>query len=88
MSSYTVESVLFSLQSDPGFMERFKSDPEAAIRDYPLTEKERRDILNWNVRAMSEAGVSDMLLMVSFSAIHGQQAMPDYMRRMNMPAGA
>jgi hypothetical protein len=88
VSSYTVESVLYSLGSNPGLMEQFRSDPEAAIRSYPLTEKERRDILGWNVRAISESGVSDLLLMNTFIAIHGPQSVPDYMRRMNTPAGA
>ncbi|WP_374526998.1 hypothetical protein [Novosphingobium sp.] len=85
MSSYTIESILFSLQSDPDFMARFKADPEASIRDYPLRDDERQAILDWDVRAMSDAGVSAMLLMVAFTALNGQQAMPDYMRRMNMP---
>jgi hypothetical protein len=88
VSSYAIESFLYSLASNPGLMEQFRSDPEAAIRGYPLTDKERGDILRWNVRTLSQSGVSDLLLLNAFLAIHGMQAVPDYLRRMNTPAGA
>lgn len=83
MSSYTVEGILFSLQSDPAFLEDFNADAEALLAGYPLTAQERQDILHWNVRALSERGVSDMLLMVAFTAVNGQKAMPEYLRRQN-----
>lgn len=86
MSSYTVEGIMFGLQSDPGFLERFKEDPVKAIESYPLSAQERQDVLDWNVRAMSDSGVSNMLLMVAFTAIYGQEGIPEYLRRMNAPA--
>lgn len=85
MSSYTVEGIMFSLQSNPGFLARFKADPIAVLSEYPLSEEERQNILNWNVRALSDSGVSDMLLMVAFIEINGPQGMPDYMRQLNEP---
>ncbi len=86
MSSNTVEGIMFSLQSNVSFLERYRAAPKAVLEEYPLTEEEQRNILNWNVRALSDSGVSDMLLMVAFTTINGQETIPDYLRRMNTPA--
>lgn len=88
MSSDTLEGILFSLQSNAEFAARFRADPDAALKGYPLSAQERRDLLAWNVRAMSEIGVSDMLLMLGHNAVLGPQAMPEYLRKMNAPAGS
>jgi hypothetical protein len=88
MSSDTVEGILFSLRSSAEFAERYRAKPGDALEGYPLTDRERRDLIDWNVRAMSESGVSEMLLMVAYTAIFGQDAIPEYIRRMNTPAGS
>jgi hypothetical protein len=83
-----VERVLFDLHSDPGITQRFRDDPESVLAGYRLSDAERGNIRDWNVRALSEVGVSDMLLMMAFTALKGQQGIPDYLQRMNMPAAS
>ena len=85
MSTYAVESVMYDLQSNPAIAEKFKSDPRGAVAERRLTDEERRRILEWDLRSMSDSGVSDMLLLVAFTAINGQEAVPKYLERMNKP---
>jgi hypothetical protein len=62
MSSYTVHKLIKRIQRDPGFREQLQRDPEAALRDYALTEVERSALLAGDVSALHAMGVHGYLL--------------------------
>lgn len=88
MSIYSVEKVLWELQADKAKVEKFHSDPVSFLEKYSLAEDERELILAQNVRVMADRGVSQMLLFNTWQAMNGGAAsVPEYMQRMNTPAG-
>ena len=88
MSTNAMESALWDMHHDPLRAERFRSDPDLALKDYPLTPEEQRLVKSLDVRAMADRGADQMLLFVSFIALSGFDQVGEYMRRMNTPSPA
>lgn len=87
MSIHTVETVLWEMMAMPHKKDAFERAPDALLSEYPLAEDEKEFLKTWDVRAMTDRGCSAMLTMISWMAVRGQDDMPEYMRRMNTPAG-
>lgn len=88
MSIHTIERVLYTLHAVPGRAQAFLQDPDAYLAGFPLEDDERVLLRTQDVRAMADRGVSQMLLFVTWQAVNGgPPSIPEYMRRMNTPAG-
>ncbi len=88
MSTYAMESVLWDLHNDPLGAERFRNNPDQALKGYALTPEERRMVKSLDVRAMADRGADQMLLFVSWIALSGFDQVGEYMRRLNTPSAA
>lgn len=88
MSTHAIESALWDLHHDPLGPERFRSDPDQALKGYALTVEEQRLVKSLDVRAMADRGADQMLLFVSWIALSGFDQVGEYMRRMNTPSPA
>ena len=62
MSAYGVNKACYLMQVDPGFRERVRADPAAALAELPLTATERDALLSGDVAALSRLGAADILL--------------------------
>ncbi len=52
--SETIKAVLDRAMSDDSFLRTFRSDPEAALDEYDLTETEREALVAGDERAIKE----------------------------------
>jgi len=84
MSHFTVEAFLHDLAYKAGISDRFKEAPDLTMDDYPLSEEERTNIKEWNVKTIFESGVSPMLLLLSFASVNGMENRITYLRKMGM----
>lgn len=82
MSSYTVETFLYDLAYRPGNMQRFRAEPDQLYEEYFLSPQERSRIANWEVGALHAEGVSPMLLLLTYTAVHGIEMRNEYLARM------
>lgn len=81
MSHNTVESFLHKLGNDDETLTTFLSEPETVLDRYALSDEERRQILEWDLHAIVDSGVSPMALMLGYFAAHGgHDARPEYVR--------
>lgn len=87
VSIHTVEKVLWDLMVFPDKKETFVNTPDVLLSAYQLGDDEKDILKNWDVRTMTDRGCSPMLSMISWMAVRGGEEMPEYMRRMNTPAG-
>jgi hypothetical protein len=62
MSIYSIHRVAHQVAKNPEFRARLKQDPEAAIRDFRLTDEERRALLAGDVGRLAELGAHGYLL--------------------------
>lgn len=62
VSLYGVHKTLYLLQNDLAFRERLRTDPEAALADLPLTDKERQALLTNDVAALYRMGAHTFLM--------------------------
>ena len=62
MSSYAVHKMIKRIQRDPALRQQLQQDPQAALREYPLTDAERTALLAGDVGALHELGVHGYLL--------------------------
>lgn len=85
MSVNTVERVLWELTDDKERVQAFLSDPDGYLARYPLSEQEFKMVRTMDVAAFDEYGVSNMLGMMSWSAVMGNNPvlMFDYLTRIN-----
>ncbi|WP_295684853.1 hypothetical protein [uncultured Nevskia sp.] len=88
MSTHAMESALWDMHHDPARVERFHSDPDLLLKDYPLTPQELQLVKSLDVRAMADLGADQMLLFTSWIALSGFDQVGEYMRRMNTPPPA
>jgi hypothetical protein len=72
MSLYYVQKLLYQLNRDPEFRSRFLADVDTALREFDLTEEERRAVLDADVGLLYVLGVNGQLLM-HFAAFHGYE---------------
>ncbi|MGD8340310.1 MAG: aromatic ring-opening dioxygenase subunit LigA [Gammaproteobacteria bacterium] len=86
MSLYYVQKLLYQLNRDPHIRARFDEDIDALLREYPLTEEERRAIVDGDIGLLYVMGVNGQILM-HYAALIGQEwdeyieAMRDGVRR-------
>ena len=77
MSLYSVQKVLFHLNKDASARERFKSERDALLAEYTLTEEERRALAHVDVGQLHLMGVHPLLL-APFAGRSGLK-WPDYL---------
>ena len=58
MSRYDVNVLLYRLKKDRAFRERFRRDPDTALRGAELSEEEREAFIRWNPRRLNQLGGS------------------------------
>ena len=87
MSIYAVHKIAQLLRKDPAFRDRMQQDPRAAIAEFPLTDEERRAVLNGDVGRLAALGAHGYLL----GAFAQQQVvgvtMANYVERIHTPGG-
>jgi hypothetical protein len=62
MSAYQVSKLCYRLHHDISFREAVKADPAKAIADWPLTDEERKALLEGNIKRLYEWGAHPFLL--------------------------
>jgi len=62
MSAYQINKLCHRVYHDIAFREAVKRDPAAAIADWPLTDGERKALLDGDVKRLYEWGVHPFLL--------------------------
>jgi Aromatic-ring-opening dioxygenase LigAB, LigA subunit len=77
MSLYSVQKVLFHLNKDAALRARYKSDRDALLAEYVLTEEERRALADADVGQLHLMGVHPLLL-APFAGRSGLK-WPDYL---------
>ena len=80
MSLYQLSKLLFQLNRDREFRQRFISDPAAAVECWPLTDVERSAVLEPDIGLLYVLGVNGQILM-HFAAFRGIE-WSDYLQRM------
>jgi len=86
MSMFSIERALWELTTSPENTKRFLVDPDGLLASYQLDAEEIELIKALDVRAMADRKVSEMLLMLTWFALRGQDTMPEYLQRMNTPS--
>ena len=77
MSLYAVQKVLFKMNKDAATRARYKSDRDALLAEYTLTEEERRALAEVDVGQLHLMGVHPLLL-APFAGRSGLK-WPDYL---------
>jgi len=70
MSLYYVQKLLYQLNRDPSIRERFETDLPGLLKDYRLSEEERKAIEKPDIGMLYILGVNGQLLM-HYAAMHG-----------------
>ena len=84
MSIHAVEKVFWEFGIDPARVGRYKADPDAYLNEYNLTEEERRNIKDINLKALADNGVSSILTLMVWPLIKGPEGMPmSYLKHMS-----
>lgn len=83
MTYFAIEQALWGISQDAASASAFKEDALAYLARFNLTEAERRDIREFNVRALADAGVAPLLIMQSWNATEGPDNIGEYLDRMN-----
>lgn len=77
-----IEKLLYDVSVSRSTAERYKTDLDACLARYRLSEEEREMFRNGDVRAMRDLGANPMLTMGFWMAVRGPREMGDYMKRM------
>lgn len=86
MSTNSVEAFLHKLGNDGPTMEAFLADPETVLDRYTMSAEERRQLIEWDLHAIINSGVSPMALMLAYFNTHGgHDARPEYIRILKEP---
>ncbi|MDD1649786.1 MAG: hypothetical protein LUO80_05260 [Methylococcaceae bacterium] len=85
MSVNTIEKILWEFGDEPSRVKEFLKDPDGYLAGYQLAEEEFRMVRTMDVKALGAYGVSNMLLMMSWPLLHGNNPLLqfDYLRKMN-----
>jgi Aromatic-ring-opening dioxygenase LigAB, LigA subunit len=62
VSLYGIHKTLYLLQNDLAFRERLRSEPEAALAEMPLTDKERQALLTHDMAELYRMGAHTFLM--------------------------
>ncbi len=80
MSLYYVQKLIYQLNWDPHLRERYEDDFDGLLRDYPMTDEERRAVRQPDIGLLYVLGVNGQLLM-HYAALRGY-AWDDYLEAM------
>ena len=80
MSLYQLSKLLFELNRDDGFKDRFRADRAAAVAAWPLSDEERRAVTEPDIGLLYVLGVNGQILM-HFAALC-EIEWSDYLQRM------
>lgn len=84
MSIYAVERALYECSFNPANIGQLMEAPQEFLARYNLTDEEKQQIINQDVKALGEQGCSHMLLMMFWVGVNrGLDQMPEYLRRLN-----
>ncbi len=83
MSSHAIEKALWQAVTNPADGQRLREDTASYLSGFRLDEDERALIQAWDVKAMADRKVNELLLMMAFSATHGMDQLPVYLGRIN-----
>lgn len=85
MSVYTIEKILWEFGDEPSRAKAFLKDPDGYLAQFQLAEEEFRMVRTMDVKALGAYGVSNMLLMMSWPLLNGNNPLLqfDYLRKMN-----
>jgi hypothetical protein len=72
MSLYYVQKLLYQLNRDPGVRKRFDAGREDVLAEYPLSDEERKALLDGDIGLLYVMGVNGQILM-HYSALIGQK---------------
>jgi Aromatic-ring-opening dioxygenase LigAB, LigA subunit len=72
VSLYYVQKLLYQLNRDENVRSRFESGREALLREYDLTDEERRAIEDGDIGLLYVMGVNGQILM-HYAALIGQE---------------
>lgn len=62
MSVYSIHKIAHLVQKDPEFRQRMKDNPGDAIKDFRLTDEERRALLSGDVGTLAQMGAHGYVL--------------------------
>ena len=62
MSIYSIHKIAHLVQKDPEFRQRMQANPEEAVRDFKLTDEERRLLLAGEVGKLERMGAHGYVL--------------------------
>jgi hypothetical protein len=85
MSVNTIEKILWEFGDDPSRAKAFLKDPDKYLDQFQLNEEEYRMVRTMDLKAMDEYGVSNLLGMMVWPLLNGNNQLMafDYLRRMN-----
>jgi len=84
MSVHAVEKVLWEIGNDPSRIQRLMEDSTSYFAPYSLDDEEKAMILDVNVKALADHGVSTLLTMMIWPLFKGPESMPfGYLEQMN-----
>lgn len=85
MSVHTIEKILWEFGDDPERAQAFLKNPDRYLAQFQLTADEFGMVRKMNVKALSDYGVSPMLLMMSWPLLNGNNPLLqfDYLKRLN-----
>jgi hypothetical protein len=62
MSVYAMEKFVFTLKKSSTLQAQFKTDPDAALADFPLTDMEHKALRDGDLPTLYKMGVHPLLL--------------------------
>jgi Aromatic-ring-opening dioxygenase LigAB, LigA subunit len=77
VSVYEVQKLLFHVNRDRQVRDRFLTERDALVREYGLTEDERRAVLEVDFHALYRMGVHSLLLAPLAATL--EVSFPDYL---------
>ena len=85
MSVNTIEKILWEFGDEPSRVNAFLKDPDGYLAQFQLADEEFRMVRTMDVKALGEYGVSNMLLMMAWPLLNGNNPLMqfDYLKRMN-----
>ncbi|RLA51998.1 MAG: hypothetical protein DRR42_08785 [Gammaproteobacteria bacterium] len=84
MSVNAVERILWEFGNNPELIGRFRSSPDGYLSSYHVTDEEKRALLETDLKALAEQGVSTLLTMSVWPMLNGPEGMPfAYLEHMN-----
>ncbi|AIT82169.1 hypothetical protein JI59_21845 (plasmid) [Novosphingobium pentaromativorans US6-1] len=85
MSANAIEKAFWTALSDPGQLERYRSDSKAYLESFNIDSGERAEIEAWDVAEIAARGVNPLLLLSFFSAVKSPRDLPEYLQKINTP---